>query len=103
MKTLNCVQLVGPFCRTADGAPSLTTERWQRGADGQQHPVAEHHPLAPATKGLRVLLARLPIGTRLFVEGALLTGRGGAADSPPVVLVHTVVTLTLAELEAGDA
>jgi hypothetical protein len=99
MKTLHCVQLLGPLARAADGSLSLTTERWQRGRDGQQHRVAEHHTLTPATAAARLLLDRLPVGTRCFVEGPLATGRGGVHPAPPPVLVHTVVPLALGETE----
>lgn len=93
MKTLNCVQLLGVLDRAADGTCTLTTERWQRGADGQQHQVCDAHALAPATPGVRAHLAQLPVGTRCFVEGPLGSGRGGIQNQPPAVLVHTLVVL----------
>lgn len=92
MKTLNCVQLLGVLGST-DGSPTIITERWQRGADGQQHRVADVQVLAPATPGVRVLLEHLPAGTRVFAEGPLATGRGGVQNTPPAVLVHTLVPL----------
>jgi hypothetical protein len=100
MRTLNCVQLLGVL-GSADGRPTITTERWQRGADGQQHRVADVQVLAPATQGVRVLLDRLPAGTRCFVEGPLATGRGGVQNTPPAVLVHTLVPLADPDSTAG--